>query len=360
MSKPRNIIEINGQQYDAKTGSVITGNGKSVDGVLSKRVANTPTAVTAKPKPVLTPIPATKVMDMQAPKRKARSAAKPASSHQPQQSQALMRHAVHKPGNSLKREHAAHGHTDSLVTKPQLTVSPKHSVHSVPAGRLSRAAQFTKSARVSRFVKTQPSAMLAIQQSTAAIAAPSPVLTQPNNMFDSALASATSHLQPPVKASKHPRRQRILGKRVFSIAATAACLLLIAGGVLYYNRTGLALHMAASKAGFSAALPSYRPSGFQVAKLKSSAGQVAIHYASTSDQRTFAVTEQPSSWDSNALLDNFVSTADKQYETIDVGGRTVYLYGKHNAAWVSGGIWYSVQSQGSLSDKQLAQLAASL
>ena len=360
VNKSANSIEINGKRYDAQTGKPFI-RAHSVDGVIGSHKTTVPIAAPTVriPKP-LTPLSAGKLMDMQPPKRAARSAASPAAGHKPQTSATLMRHVVHKPGKSLKRNHTAVGHIDAALAKPVLSVIPaKNSVASVPASRLARAERTKKHERVSRFSTHLVTSGAAIAQAVSS-AVPTAKELCPKDVFEQALEHATSHLQPPVNPVKHPARQKFLARKRVSAVATGLVLLLLAGGIGYFSRTNLALHMAANKAGFSATLPSYNPAGFRVGALKSSAGAVAIQYKSNSDQRAFAITEKPSNWDSSTLRDNFVSAADKQYQVIEVGGRTVYLYGQHNAAWVNGGIWYQVESNGALSDQQLSHLASSL
>lgn len=341
----------------------------SVDGVISSKA--TPSSALAAPKIVafktIKPLSDAKVMDIQSAKHQTRIAAKAASSHKTQSSQTLMRHVVTKPVASLKRRHRAVSHIDAnddaLVTQPAGTFLAKASLGVVPAARLKRATLAARSAQINRFSKASPSLINYHSASEAGGANAADVLphtSKPLDIFEVALERATSHMQPAVKHYKHPRRQQFLSKRRVSLAATGISLLLLIGFVGFENRTTLSVRMAAKKAGFSAALPSYQPSGFSVSHLNYSAGNVAIQFRSNSDKRAYAITEKPSSWDSATLRDNFVATTDQQYQTVNVGGRTVYLYGKNNASWVNAGVWYQVQSEGSLSDQQLSQLASSL
>lgn len=370
MSKVTNSIEINGKRYDSQTGKVLLTSltpkkRGSVDGVISSKTISNVTLAMPKitARQPIKPLSNAKLMDMKPPKHHARVVAKAAANHKTQSSQTLMRHVVTKPVASLKRKHRAISHTDTLVAQPMQSLLPKTSIGIVPAARLNRAKQAAKSAQINRFARL-PSSVLNYQSapksSVVKAADQLPHIARSLDIFEKALEQATSHTQPVIKQSKHPRRQQFLLKRRVSIAATGIFLLLILGFVGFENRTNLSLRMAASKAGFSAALPAYQPSGFSVNHLNYSAGNVAIQFRSNSDQRAYAITEKPSSWDSATLRDNFVSTTDKQYQTVNVGGRTVYLYGKNNAAWVNAGIWYQVQSDGSLNDQQLSQLASSL
>ncbi len=364
MSKSTNSIEINGKRYDARTGLPVAkvhavSRRKSVDGVNSSKAT---TLLEPKPKTVLKPLSATKVMDLQPPKAHNRSVAKAARVTSQQPSQTLMRHVVAKPGHSLKRHQPAHGHVNNLVAQPVSTLAPKLSVASVHPARLMRAQTTAKSSRVSKFQAANHGAASTSLTSILPVMPDSSLahkrLHSSEDVFKQALQRATSHLQPSV-VPEHLTRRRQLSKS-FSIVGTAVVLLLLVGLLGYQNRAALGVRLAASKAGFNATLPSYKPSGFTVGKLDYSPGNVAINYHSNSDKRAFAITEQPSAWNSSTLRDNFVINNDNQFQTVDVAGRTVYIYGKNNAAWVNGGIWYKVQSEGSLSAQQISQLAKSL
>lgn len=304
-------------------------------------------------------------MDLQPPTKHTRSVAKAARVSSQQPSNTLMRHVVAKPGHSLKRHHSAHGHVDGLVAKPVGTVAPKLSVSSIHPDRLQRAHSTVKSNLVRKFNQnpiatnpTQPRVVMPVMPVMPHNKTGQHQSIESTDIFERALQRATSHQQPAALPEDHPHKQRF-SKRL-SLTATALTLLLLVGLLGYQNRAALTVRLASSKAGFNATLPSYKPSGFTIGKLNYSPGTVAIHYRSNSDQRAFAITEQPSAWNSSTLRDNFVVNNDNEFQTVDVAGRTVYIYGKNNAAWVNGGIWYKVQSEGSLSAQQLSQLARSL
>jgi hypothetical protein len=107
-------------------------------------------------------------------------------------------------------------------------------------------------------------------------------------------------------------------------------------------------------------MPGYKPDGFKLDQMDYSTGVAAIHFASNSDERSFALTEKQSDLDSAGLRDSFVTSEQQPYQTIETAGRTVYLYGEHNATWVSGGVWYQLRGAGALSDHQLVEIAKSL
>ena len=60
------------------------------------------------------------------------------------------------------------------------------------------------------------------------------------------------------------------------------------------------------------------------------------------------------------LLDNYVSVSNRDYQTKEEKGRTVYIYDDSNATWVDGGIWYQIEGDSSLSSDQLLNIVASM
>jgi len=122
------------------------------------------------------------------------------------------------------------------------------------------------------------------------------------------------------------------------------------------------MHVASARAGVHASLPSYQPAGFSfTGPIKYKPGQITISFKSNSDnQRNFSITQSASSWDSQTLLENYVTPTGQPYQTDEVSGKTIYIYGTSNATWVDGGIWYNVQGNSSLNSAQLLRLADSI
>ena len=75
---------------------------------------------------------------------------------------------------------------------------------------------------------------------------------------------------------------------------------------------------------------------------------------------TFGLNQKASSWNSSALLDNFIQPKGKTYQTYQEQGKTIYIYDKASASWVSGGVWYQVTGNSSLNNDQLLSIANSL
>jgi hypothetical protein len=350
MRKNSNTIKINGKTYDATTGGLLASPG-SVKAPSKKIAVKQPTAKTSKPV----------VHDA------IRQAAKQPAGHKPKPSRTLMRQAVKKPGPALKRHHKAQGHTDTLSARPLGEVLVKPSLHKVDEQRLRHAKQIPRSQLISRFPKLTPGSFspspAAVQKTepqprpAAVTAAPAKRPTTTAELLDRAIEQATSHLEPPVKPKKSRRKHL---KRNASIGAAMGLSVLALGVIYNQNISGVRLEMASSKAGFNVSIPGYKPAGYGLGQLNYNEGVAAVQFHSNSDDRHYTITQKRSSWDSQALHDNFVAPSYSQYQTVTSGGLTIYLYGNHNATWVNNGIWYVIQSDGSLNTQQLVDLAVSV
>jgi hypothetical protein len=355
VGKTNNIIEINGKRYDASTGALLPK--QSIDG-LSKpskqpvalvSAYEVPRSITKKP--VMNDI--------------VRGPAKHINARQPQTAHTLMRTAVKKPQPSLKRRVKAHGPADALVHKSatQTQIVHKPASHALNAKHVSHAQKVSKSAHVSRFfndknhiatppiAKTMPSA-------TPQRTATQPIASKPKTTADllqHALEHATSH-EELFDASKQFRKPR----PSLSIGLGVIALIVILGVVASQSYTTLRMQVASSKAGFNASLPNYKPAGYSLGNLTYSPGSVGIHFKSNSDARSYSVTEKTSQWDSNTLREQLLAPTGTQYQTIESAGRTIFLDDKQNANWVNGGVWYSVNTNGTLNTDQLVQIAKSL
>ena len=164
---------------------------------------------------------------------------------------------------------------------------------------------------------------------------------------------ATSHQQPAVK-SRRSRAKHHAG--VGGVVAVSVALMALVFG---HNLGNAGLQSASAQAGFHASLPGDLPAGFSQHKLDSGPGVVAIDFRSNSDDRGYSITQKASAWNSTDLRQAFVAPADSQYQTVASAGKTIYLYGQQNATWIKDGVWYLVQTEGVLSDRQLIQLATS-
>ncbi len=145
------------------------------------------------------------------------------------------------------------------------------------------------------------------------------------------------------------------------MTTTVLAALLIAGFIAYQNMPNLAMRVAAARAGFPATMPSYQPAGFALdGAIQYYPGQITVNFKSDSDNRIFSVTQKPSKWTSETLLDRVVAIDSRPYQTFQDKGKIIYIYDGSNATWVSGGIWYEIAGNSSLTSDQLLRIASSL
>lgn len=390
MAKRNTSIQINGKHYDALTGALLSSKvvsatksvktaSKSIDGVVAgtvqtaKRVAPAPQPIVVKPTAPAKPAVA-------------RAAAAHVKAHHVKPSATLMRHAVKKPTHASLKRHTkvqtpTH-HAKQLAAVRHLAVQPKLSLYTVNQQRADRAKQVAKSPRVGRFahelavtlehdVQTAAVAInkaIIIPQTAMPSGAFQPVLgsaprqSKPSDIFEQALLRATSHEEPApnITTKKGRRAMRLLRRRMVSFSAGAVAVLAIIG-VFGFQNESVQFKMATKEAGFSATMPGYQPAGFEVDDVSVNSGYVNVRYHNPSLNRSFAVTEKPSNLNSESLLSQITSSrSSSTYSTVKHAGRTIYVYGKNQAAWVHNGILYQVLGNGALGTKEFVAIAASM
>lgn len=340
MANRQPTIQLNGNLYDAKTGRLLASsapqaNPVALDGMI-KRVAKNTSAKRSK----------------------------------------VAAHGVHS--NPLKSKTLAR----TAVKKPNfVSVTPKHEKkeleisHNHDLARKKRATQVKKNRFVSRFgfsdvsivpkfkslpVKKAPQST-DINSVSNSVIKTDKVVTNP---VLAAIQNATSHNQPrPKKTPVHHKVAKKLrvSPKTLNFAASACAILLIGGFIAIQNIPNLAVKMAASRAGVNASLPSYQPSGFALnGRVEYKPGQVSVAFKSRTDERQFNIIQTASSWNSDALLDNFINTSRRTYQTYQDKGKTIFVYDGSNATWVDGGVWYQIEGNSSLNSDQLLRLASSL
>lgn len=398
VGKKNNIIEINGKRYDARTGDVL-GPGhtpvhtpgakhqpkqRSVDGFVKPAATHTAQPIahhTAAPKAV-SAAEKQAILDREQRQalraaQSARKVAAHATKAKPQHTNTLMRSTVSKPAPSFKRNVKAQAPVSGLVAQPSNALAHKVAAHSVHPRRNAIAKKFTKSPAITRFgssVSASPSQHyanpVAVPTASAAVAQAYAAPTQAvphvantvkpahshSDLFQNAIKNATSHTQP---AHKVPSRHR-RAKRIAGVSASIVTTVALFAVVITQNMTDIKLQLASARAGITASLPAERPAGFRTSNISYEPGAVTLSFVSNSDQRAYSITENTSNWDSEALRENYVTGITTTYQTVQSGGRTIYLLGDGQATWVNGGVWYKVLSHGTLNNRQLVDIATSM
>lgn len=171
-----------------------------------------------------------------------------------------------------------------------------------------------------------------------------------------AIAQAMKHEKVVHKHEKKQGKSRLPG-----IVSASLALMLFAGYLTYINMPGLSVRVAAAQAGIAASFPSYQPAGYSIkGPVASTDGQVSMQFASNSNPQNFTLNQSRSTWDSGALLENYVEQASNgKYDTFSDSGLTVYVYG-NQAAWVNGGILHTINGDAELSSEQIRNIATSM
>ncbi len=204
---------------------------------------------------------------------------------------------------------------------------------------------------VAKITQQQQAAQSAVHQ------APKPSQVIKQEAISQALQQAPSHNH----AQKAPKRVKKI-RRFASVGSISLALLLLGGYFTYLNMPSLSVRVAAAQAGVNAGYPEYRPDGYSLSgPVAYSQGQVSMKFASNggSDQN-FTINQSKSNWDSTAVLDNYVKEkAGDKYITYSERGLTIYTYNS-NAAWVNGGVLYTINGDAPLSSDQIRRIATSL
>jgi hypothetical protein len=346
VAKRNTSIRINGKHYDALTGVLLSDTplepvhhrpAKSIDGVVSNTVHHRPVII--KPVQAETRLTTPVKSPTKPTGKKIHVAAAHTKAHVAKPSATLMRTAVAKPQPaSLKRRAKVQGSTLATAKKmPVAKVTPKASVYRVNAERLARATQIDISPKISRF---------AYGVATAAPAAAQEALTALNQAIAIPQAAAP---------------QRVVYRP--DVSAGAVAVLAIAGFFGMQNLDTIQFKVASRQAGFSATMPSYRPVGFTVDSVRAYNGYVGLKYVADAidGASSYAITEKPSNWNSATLLTNIQANSNTaSYRVVEKAGRTVYLYGNNQAAWVNNGILYQLVSTSELGNHEVGQIAASM
>lgn len=185
----------------------------------------------------------------------------------------------------------------------------------------------------------------------------------PRSKHRKLFASKRRTNKPTTSVAPPPARQptaRHWGRRL-SIAGAMVALLAFGGYLTYHNMPAIATRMAAAQAGINASFPSYQPSGYSLTGgISQQQGSVLMKFAANAGPGTFTLTQSRSDWDSSAVLANYVLPSfGRNFATTTSRGLTIYS--THNAAaWVNGGILYTIKGNAPLSSEQVERIAASM
>lgn len=169
------------------------------------------------------------------------------------------------------------------------------------------------------------------------------------------------------KDSKRQSKMQNYGKIKFGfgrVVLALSCAAAAVFAIIYFvnlNMPDLSLKVAAMQTGIQATYPNYVPRDYTLSDIASEDGRVTLNFRSTNSNNTFSIVEEGSSWDSNALMTNYVTgNYSEDYTVLREQGITIYI-DNNDACWVNGGVLYKLTATaGSLSKKQIKSIATSL
>lgn len=356
-----NVIELNGKRYDAVTGKYLGAShtkpipakspiGRTMDGVVRTTARPNQNHIAQPSKPAaVTPRPSREHKPLHA------------AAHRPQSTKTLMRHAVAKPKPVAKPLKAK-----GLDKAPAHTLAVKESVSKINPHRQQRANLVSRHQHVKRFqptpVRSAPSqvarhAAPQLQPAVRPLAAANPAFKKPQTskeMFEAAIAHATSHEQPsPRIARRHHRRSRLMHASI-----AIAVVFLLGGAVVWSQWSRIEVQIASWQAGFDAHIPSYALTGYVRGPIGNEHGALTMTYQSGDSY--YQISQQQSSWNSQTLLDQDVAGASTDdIQTIESKGRIIYIHG-NNASWVDGGVRYDITGNAPLNAKDILAIVDSM
>lgn len=189
-----------------------------------------------------------------------------------------------------------------------------------------------------------------------------PRIVKPSQIIKrEAIIEATSRM--PAKPARQIKLKKQLtsARHRLNIAAISLAVLVFGGYLTYLNMPQISTRVAASQAGINAQYPSYQPSGYSLSgPVAFNNGVVSMKFAANASPQDYTVTQSRSTWDSSAVLENYVQPkAGERYMTTQSNGLTIYTYDK-SAAWVNGGILYTIDGSANLTPEQIQHIAVSM
>lgn len=295
---------------------------------------------------------------------------------------------AHTAAKHIKRtaapHHAAHRASKSATLRRDLVKKPEVKAPLISARPQRVRAAVAKSDAISRFA-SHPMAMKASQTQRKvslapisssvnhtvnrihkAAVAPVPVASAPKalssrELKEKLIADKLAQIDHKAKPEKITKKRFAAYPRLASIMTASFALVVLGGYLTYINMPNLSMRVAAAQAGVNAKFPDYHPAGYSFdGPIAYNGGEVAVKFqANGGSNQSYTIRQKNSSWDSQAVLDNYVAKESTQYMTASEQGLTIYTY-KNKAAWVNGGVLYTIEGNAPLSNEQVLRIAGSM
>jgi hypothetical protein len=270
-----------------------------------------------------------------------------------QKSHAIYRHTIKQPVSQIKPFVRKVGHNMDIARSKSIAHFSAHTTATVPAKPNLMKKQFDIGP-----VK-HPLVVKANEKRTTGINALGPKLTTniPQTAKEQMITQAFNQLNKSQKNEKAKIKHKYKIINAFSIGLV---LIIIVGYFIFINLPAISVGLASAQAGIKASYPEYIPDGYGLSSSVSySAGQVTLSFRANTGNKVFKITESKSSWDSSAVQNKVNKDSNGMYVTTQENGLTIYTY-SNNAAWVNGGILYTITGDAPLSNSQVRHIATSL
>ena len=372
----KNIIEINGHQYDSQTGKLISKptNLASHQSISDKKILNNRQGTidgikNHTPKVITNKIRTAPEIQASEANNKARSAINSRQVVAPRQrSLTLNRSIVKKPLNNAKYIHAK----SKVLNNSQKPMKNTEMIGKVPTDRLNRAIIHEKSPKIKRFnnhrgIKKIVSNEIKVHHnnndSTSLMNShhQSESFSFHLNSAKNNIKTEKYHTKSNLKKSSFKTKLKLLApkNKIIGSLATVFALFILAGFIAYQRVPDVAIRVAASKAGFNATVPNNVAAGYSYkGPMKVDNESITINYMNK-QSRQYEVTQEPTSWTNDSLLSKYIKTTNQPYQTYYDSNMTVYIYENNNATWIKDGVWFVLKSDGSLTKEQLLSIASS-
>lgn len=286
------------------------------------------------------------------------------------------KHAVTRQHTAAKAIHRKLQKSQTLNRKTVKKHAPKQPVRQLDGIVRTKSINVQQSAAISKFapkpvvadlpvadLPAQPHPAVARAATTKQVPRPqhTPSRVTPSHAKkESHLVQAIAPQAQAPRRTKKPKRSLKFPK-ILNIASASFAVLILAGYFTYLNIPSISVRVAAAQAGINASYPDYRPAGYRLnGPIAYDNGQVSIKFAATTGQQSFTIDQQQTNWDSSALLENYVTKrSNNEYVPHQKSGLTIYTFG-NDAAWVNGGILYTISGNSQLSDDQVLRIATSM
>lgn len=243
----------------------------------------------------------------------------------------------------------------AMLKKEEIIISPAKATAPIATKKIEEIEQpqYTATQKAARQSTRQTTTMQnAAQKRTAA--------EIKNHAIERAIREASSSSM----TQKTQRQKHKINFGFKRLALALACTAAAVFAIVYFvnlNTPDISIRVAALQNGINASYPKYTPRGFNLTDITSENGKITLSFRDEAAENSYTLIEEKSSWDSNALLSNYVKpNYEDDHTVIKEQGLTLYV-GNNETSWVNGGIFYRLKiTSGSLTKKQIKTIATSL